>query len=274
MLAAREAVLVRRLGPAREGDEDLRAPARRSPKAASSGARRRQAADPPHTRRRPTIPTVAARLVRALRGRGSRRRDRQARRRRLPAGQARDDEDQAPAHRRLRGRRASAGTRAGRARSSARCCSGSTTTPASCTTSASPRRSSSQRRELAEELKPLPEGARDDHPWRDVGRGETTAQRLPGEPSRWNRGKDLSWEPIQLGLVCEVSFDHLQGPLPPRDPLERWRPTSRRRLPLRSARRHAAVLDHPVRRQRSGLTRAARLPLGTRRACWRWRGAP
>ena len=44
-------------------------------------------------------------LVRALRGRGLRRRDGQAGRPALPAGQARDDEGEARAHRRLRGRR-------------------------------------------------------------------------------------------------------------------------------------------------------------------------
>ena len=35
--------------------------------------------------------------------------------------------------------------------------------------------------------------------------------RLPGASSRWNRGKDLSWQPVRLELVVEVSFDHMQG---------------------------------------------------------------
>ena len=30
-------------------------------------------------------------------------------------------------------------------------------------------------------------------------------------PSRWNRGKDLSWEPLRIELVGEVAYDHLQG---------------------------------------------------------------
>ena len=50
-------------------------------------------------------------------------------------------------------------------------------------------------------------------------------RRLPGAQSRWNRGKDLSWEPLRPELVCEVAFDHLQ-----RDrfrhatTFRRWRP--------------------------------------------------
>jgi ATP-dependent DNA ligase len=34
---------------------------------------------------------------------------------------------------------------------------------------------------------------------------------MPGGGSRWNRGKDLSWEPLRIERVCEVAFDHLQG---------------------------------------------------------------
>jgi len=69
------------------------------------------------------------------------------------------------------------------------------------------------RAELAEKLAPLRDGARDDHPWRDWAewQDQETSQRLPGATSRWNRGKDLSWEPIRLELICEVAFEHLQG---------------------------------------------------------------
>ena len=53
------------------------------------------------------------------------------------------------------------------------------------------------------------------HPWAEwaewADAAEAAGQRVPGATSRWNRGKDLSWEPIRLGLVCEVSFEHLQG---------------------------------------------------------------
>jgi len=67
------------------------------------------------------------------------------------------------------------------------------------------------RAELAELLKPLRD--RTDHPWKDWAdfQDTETTQRVPGATSRWNRGKDLSWEPVKLQLVCEVSFDHLQG---------------------------------------------------------------
>ena len=80
------------------------------------------------------------RLARRVRRRRPRRRDRQAARRRLPARQARDDQDQARAHRRLRRRRLPLAQER-RDGWSARCCSASTTTRARCTTSASPRRS-------------------------------------------------------------------------------------------------------------------------------------
>ena len=39
------------------------------------------------------------------------------------------------------------------------------------------------------------------------GRGRT-----PGAPSRWTGGKDLSWVRLRPELVCEVTFDYLQGP--------------------------------------------------------------
>ena len=67
------------------------------------------------------------------------------------------------------------------------------------------------RAELATQLTPLRD--REHHPWKDWAEFQDAdeSQRLPGATSRWNRGKDLSWEPLRLELVCEVSFDHLQG---------------------------------------------------------------
>lgn len=85
----------------------------------------------------------------------------------------------------------------------------------------------SERAELAEKLQPLTEGAREVHPWKEWSdfQEQETAQRLPGATSRWNRGKDLSWEPIQLGLVGEVSYDHMQGTrFRHATHLQRWRP--------------------------------------------------
>lgn len=84
-----------------------------------------------------------------------------------------------------------------------------------------------ERAALAEKLGPLREGARETHPWRDWASfaDQDGEQRLPGAASRWNRGKDLSWEPIQLGLVAEVSFDHMQGTrFRHATHFKRWRP--------------------------------------------------
>ena len=72
-----------------------------------------------------------------------------------------------------------------------------------------------KRVELVEFLEPYRQGGLEDHPWRDWALAEAAAaeegRRMPGATSRWNRGKDLSWEPIRPELVCEVAFDHLQG---------------------------------------------------------------
>jgi ATP-dependent DNA ligase len=81
-----------------------------------------------------------------------------------------------------------------------------------------------RRRELAEELAPLREGALEGHPWRDWAEA-VESQRMPGASSRWNRGKDLSWEPLRVERVCEVGYDHMQGSRF-RHPAQflRWRP--------------------------------------------------
>jgi ATP-dependent DNA ligase len=74
-----------------------------------------------------------------------------------------------------------------------------------------------RRRQLVKELAPLREGAMEGHPWRDWAEwsdargGSLPDRRLPGASSRWNRGKDLSWEPLRVERVCEVAYDHLQG---------------------------------------------------------------
>jgi len=71
------------------------------------------------------------------------------------------------------------------------------------------------RKKLVDELAPLRENALENHPWRDWAEAQTEAsekgQRLPGAQSRWNRGKDLSWEPLRPERVVEVSYDHMQG---------------------------------------------------------------
>jgi ATP-dependent DNA ligase len=84
-----------------------------------------------------------------------------------------------------------------------------------------------ERAKLVERLAPWREGAKDAHPWRDWAEWQDadSQQRLPGATSRWNRGKDLSWEPLRIGLVCEVSYDHLQGTrFRHATHLQRWRP--------------------------------------------------
>ena len=77
------------------------------------------------------------------------------------------------------------------------------------------------RRQLAQELEPLRARALDEHPWRewaaagaDGGAAATNDRmtRMPGGQSRWSAGKDLSWEPLRIERVCEVKYDHMQGP--------------------------------------------------------------
>jgi ATP-dependent DNA ligase len=72
-----------------------------------------------------------------------------------------------------------------------------------------------KRRQLVDELAPLRENALDGHPWAEWAEWEEAArasgQRMPGATSRWNRERDLSWEPLRVQRVCEVAYDHLQG---------------------------------------------------------------
>jgi ATP-dependent DNA ligase len=88
-----------------------------------------------------------------------------------------------------------------------------------------------RRAALAKELEPLRKNALDAHPWRewaewaDLGAADASGQRLPGATSRWNRGKDLSWEPLRLERVAEVAYDHLQGDrFRHATTFQRWRP--------------------------------------------------
>src|SRR2546430_13975629 len=71
------------------------------------------------------------------------------------------------------------------------------------------------RTQLVAELLPLRENALEGHPWRHwaIVQEEANAKgpRLPGATSRWNRGEDLSWEPLRPERVCEVAYDHMQG---------------------------------------------------------------
>src|SRR5688572_15685664 len=72
-----------------------------------------------------------------------------------------------------------------------------------------------RRKELVKFLEPYRVNALDGHPWREWAEASTPADaeahRRPGMVSRWNAGKDMSWEPIRPELVVEVGYDHMQG---------------------------------------------------------------
>ncbi len=72
--------------------------------------------------------------------------------------------------------------------------------------------SAKRRAELLEELAPLTNDALDGHPWRQWAEwdGDAAGSATSGG-SRWNAGKDLSFVPIRMGLVAEVSFGQLEG---------------------------------------------------------------
>jgi ATP-dependent DNA ligase len=75
-----------------------------------------------------------------------------------------------------------------------------------------------RRKELVDTLAPYRENALEKHPWKDwasamaeAHHSDRTSRRMPGAQSRWNAGKDQSWEPVRPELVVEVRYDHLQG---------------------------------------------------------------
>ena len=91
-----------------------------------------------------------------------------------------------------------------------------------------------RRAALVKELEPLRKNASDEHPWREWaewaawGAADASGQRLPGATSRWNRGKDLPWEPLRAERVAEVAYDHLQGDrFRHTTTFQRWRPDKR-----------------------------------------------
>jgi ATP-dependent DNA ligase len=88
-----------------------------------------------------------------------------------------------------------------------------------------------RRATLLKELEPLRAKAVEGHPWGEwaewaaFGSADASGQRLPGATSRWNRGKDLSWEPLRPERVVEVAYDHLQGDrFRHATTFKRWRP--------------------------------------------------
>jgi ATP-dependent DNA ligase len=86
-----------------------------------------------------------------------------------------------------------------------------------------------KRAALVPVLEPLRKDAVEGHPWGEwaewAASAEASGQRVPGATSRWNRGKDLSWEPLRPERVVEVAYDHLQGDrFRHGTTFKRWRP--------------------------------------------------
>jgi ATP-dependent DNA ligase len=84
-----------------------------------------------------------------------------------------------------------------------------------------------RRAELIGELEPSRMADVQGHPWAawsDEAAHESA--RLPGAPSRWSGGKDLSWVPLRPERVAEVAYDHLENGARFRHTarFRRWRP--------------------------------------------------
>ena len=82
------------------------------------------------------------------------------------------------------------------------------------------------RRELRDELAPLTVDALEGHPWRDWAEAQAhSEQRMPGGFSRWNVDKDLSFIPVRVERVVEVTFGQLEsGRFRHGVKFQRWRP--------------------------------------------------
>ncbi|HEX4729164.1 MAG TPA: ATP-dependent DNA ligase, partial [Jatrophihabitans sp.] len=69
-----------------------------------------------------------------------------------------------------------------------------------------------RRAELVEELAPLRLADGEEHPWQEWANAEAhQGQRLPGNVSRWNATKDLSFVPLRPERVLEVKYEHMEG---------------------------------------------------------------
>lgn len=69
-----------------------------------------------------------------------------------------------------------------------------------------------RRAALRDELTPYAVTDLADHPWGAwLDAGAHRGARLPGAPSRWSSGKDMSWEPLRPELVVEVRYDAMEG---------------------------------------------------------------
>jgi ATP-dependent DNA ligase len=66
------------------------------------------------------------------------------------------------------------------------------------------------RKNLVDDLVSYRLASLEGHPWKAMT-ADSDSTRRPGAQSRWNTGKDPSWEAVAPELVCEVGYDHLQG---------------------------------------------------------------
>ncbi len=86
-----------------------------------------------------------------------------------------------------------------------------------------------KRRAMLDELAPLIAHDLSLHPWgswieAEQAAGPAGGQRVPGGQSRWTGTKDLSFVPLRPELVCEITYDHMQGDrLRHSGAFQRWR---------------------------------------------------
>ena len=181
----------------------------RATPAAREGARRRPRPGAPHADDR--RPGRGRGLVRALRGRRLRRRDGQAGRPALPAGQARDDQGEARAHRRLRRRRVPLAQGRQRRRLAA-------PRPLRRRRQPPPRRRGQQlHRGAAQGARRRAGAAPRATPSRTTrgASGPTTrprrrpTARCPAASAGGTPARTSSWEPLRAELVAEVRYEHV-----------------------------------------------------------------
>jgi ATP-dependent DNA ligase len=69
-----------------------------------------------------------------------------------------------------------------------------------------------RRRSLLDELAPYRDVPAGSHPWGAWADAQAhVGRRMPGNVSRWNATKDLSFVPLRPELVVEVAYDHMEG---------------------------------------------------------------
>jgi ATP-dependent DNA ligase len=71
-----------------------------------------------------------------------------------------------------------------------------------------------RRKELVDELAPyrMADDELAEHPWGRWAQAQAhEGSRMPGNVSRWNATKDLTFVPLRPDLVVEVAYDHMEG---------------------------------------------------------------